>query len=145
MTKEALAKAAIETIAMVCGQELSEGSPYKHHRTEIDNAIAVRLELTGDIVGCVIIRFNEDNAKKIASAMMMGMPVDTLDEMALSALAELGNMIMGGATVHLEEQGMHTDITTPTLLTGTVNIQDTITIPLENDNLRVVLDVAILQ
>lgn len=50
-------------------------------------------------------------------------------------------MIMGGATVHLEEHGIHTDITTPTLLTGAVNVKDTISVPLQNDNLRVVLDI----
>lgn len=33
-SKQALAQAAIETIAMVCGQELLEES-YKHNRTEI--------------------------------------------------------------------------------------------------------------
>lgn len=92
---------------MVCGQELSEGELYKHNRTEIPDAVAVRLEMTGDIVGHVTIRFTEENAKKAASAMMMGMPIDTLDQMSLSALAELGNMIMGGATVH------HVDDTIP--------------------------------
>lgn len=140
-SKQALAQAAIETIAMVCGQELLEEKSYKHNRTEIPDAVAIRLEMTGDIVGHVTIRFTEENAKKAASAMMMGMPIDMLDEMSLSALAELGNMIMGGATVHLEEQGIHTDITTPTLLTGAVNVKDTISVPLQNDNLRVVLDI----
>lgn len=139
--KQALAQAAIGTIAMVCGQELLEEKSYKHNRTEIPDAVAVRLEMTGDIVGHVTIRFTEENAKKAASAMMMGMPIDMLDEMSLSALAELGNMILGGATIQLEEQGLHTDITTPTLLTGAVNVKDTISVPLQNDNLRVVLDI----
>ena len=49
--KQALAQAAIETIAMVCGQELLEEKSYKHNRTEIPDAVAVRLEMTGDIVG----------------------------------------------------------------------------------------------
>ena len=69
------------------------------------------------------------------------MPIDTLDEITLSALAEFGNIIMRGATVHLEEQGVHTDITTPTLLTGAINVNDTISVPLQNDILRVVLDI----
>lgn len=143
MNKEILAKSAIETIGMICGEELTEGSSYKHHRTELPNSIAIKLEMTGDIVGHVLIRFNEENAKKVASAMMMGMPIDNLDEMSLSALSELGNMIMGGATVHLEEIGMHTDITPPTVLTGNVNVQNTVSIPIENDNLRIVLDVSL--
>ncbi len=143
MEQTALAKAAIETLAMVCGQELQKGDAYKHRRTSIQNAIAVKLELTGDRAGTVLIRFNEENAKKTASAMMMGMPVEELDDMALSALAELGNMIIGGASIHLSEAGVNTDITTPTLLTGDVDITDTISIPLSNNDMRIVLDINI--
>lgn len=143
MEQTALAKAAIETIAMVCGQELQKGDAYKHHRDSIQNAIAVKLELTGDRTGTVLIRFNEENAKKTASAMMMGMPVEDLDDMALSALAELGNMIMGGASIHLSEAGINTDITTPTLLKGDIDIKNTISVPISNNNMRIVLDINI--
>lgn len=143
MEKEALAKAAIETIMMVCGQELTEGASYAHKRKSIPDSIAVRLDLTGDVVGHVLIRFTEANAKKVASTMLMGMPVEELDEMSLSALSELGNMIMGGATVHLSEEGLSTDITPPTLLRGDVDVFNTISVPLSNDDLRVVLDISI--
>ena len=141
--KQALAQAAIETISMVCGQELAEGTSYSHKRTSIPNSIAVKLELSGDVVGYVLIRFSEDSAKRIASIMMMGMPIDELDDMSLSALSELGNMIMGGATVHLSEEGLSTDITTPVLLKGDVDVTNTVSVPLYNDDLRVVLDISV--
>ena len=141
MEKQALAKAAIDTLAMCCGQELQASEPYKHKRSSIHDAIAVELSLTGDIVGNVLIRFNEENAKKVASAMMMGMPIEELDDMALSALAELGNMIMGGASIELSNVGLNTDITTPTILKGDVDIYDTISIPISNDDIRIVIDV----
>ncbi|MBO5435923.1 chemotaxis protein CheX [bacterium] len=143
MEKTALAKAAIETLAMVCGQELQQGDEYKHTRKTINDAIAVKLNIIGDRTGFVLIRFNEENAKKTASAMMMGMPIENLDETALSALSELGNMIMGGATVHLSNVGIMTDITTPSLLTGDVDVTDTVSIPLSNGDMRIVLDVNI--
>lgn len=143
MEKTALAKAAMETLAMVCGQELQQGDAYKHKRTSIPDSIAVKLNLTGDRNGSVLIRFSEENAKKTASAMMMGMPIDELDDMALSALAELGNMIIGGASIHLSEAGINTDITPPTMLTGDVDITDTVSIPLSNEDMRIVLDVNI--
>lgn len=59
----------------------------------------------GEMKGQVILAIRENNAKDIASRMMFGMPVNELDEMASSALNELGNMIMGNtATIfpHLE-------------------------------------------
>lgn len=141
MEKKALAKAAIDTLAMVCGQELQEGSSYVHKRTSIPNSIAVKLCLTGDRNGTVFIRFSEENAKKVASAMMMGMPIEELDDMALSALAELGNMIMGGASIELSNAGVSTDITTPTLITGDVDIHNTVSIPIANDDIRIVIDI----
>ena len=50
--------------------------------------------------------------------MMMGMPVDTMDEMAKSALSELGNMIMGNTATLLFNTGVNIDITPPTLMMG---------------------------
>lgn len=143
VSKNALAQAAIETIGAVCGQALEQGALYKHHRAELPNCLAIRLEMTGDVVGHVLIRFTEENAKKIASSMMMGMPIEELDDMSISALSELGNMIMGGASIHLEENGLHTDITTPKVLIGNIDVHNTISIPLTNADLRVVLDISL--
>ena len=143
---EALIKAATDTISMVCGQELVVKEGYCHKREVIENSIAVVLEFVGDIIGKVVIRFNEDNAKKTASAMMCGMPVEELDEMATSALSELGNMIMGGAATNIAEKGATVDITTPVLESGAVHIKGeaySVSIPLENEEMRVVLDISV--
>lgn len=143
---EALIRAATDTISMVCGQELTAKEGYSHKREVIENSIAVVLEFVGDIVGKVVIRFNTDNAKKTASAMMCGMPVEELDDMAISALSELGNMIMGGAATNIAENGASVDITTPKLENGSVHIKGdaySVSIPLENDDMRVVLDISI--
>ena len=142
----ALVKAATDTIAMVCGQELVEQPSYTHRREVIDNSVAVVLEFVGEVTGKVVIRFTEDNAKKTASAMMCGMPVEELDAMAISALSELGNMIMGGAASNIAEQGVNVDITTPTLELGAVHIKGnaySVSIPLQNSDIRVVLDISI--
>lgn len=147
MVNEAIEQAAAETFSMVCGQELEVQPSYVHKRAEIENAIAIAIDLTGDIKGKVLVRFTEDNAKQVASAMMMGMPIEELDDMSMSALSELGNMIMGGASSHLAENGVSTDITTPTVLRGKVTIKgpssETITVPLQNESLRVTLDISI--
>ena len=52
--------------------------------------------------------------------MMMGMPVENLDDMAISAISELGNMIMGTAATMLSENGVIIDITPPVVELGTV-------------------------
>lgn len=148
MVNDAIEQAATETFSMVCGQDLQAQPSYIHKHMEVDNALAIALELTGDITGRVLIRFTEDNAKQVASAMMMGMPIDELDDMSVSALSELGNMIMGGASSHLAEEGVVTDITTPTVLKGKVVLSypnsETVTVPLQNSSIRVTLDISIV-
>lgn len=57
-------------------------------------------------------------ACQIASLMMGGMPIPTLDEMAKSAVAELCNMILGNAGIFLSQIGTKIDVTPPTTLTG---------------------------
>ena len=54
--------------------------------------------------------------------MMMGMPVMELDDMARSALSELGNMMMGNAATLLFNNNISIDITPPTLLLGSAII-----------------------
>ena len=54
--------------------------------------------------------------------MMFGMPVNELDEMSKSAIAELANMILGHTANIFFQNHMNIDITPPTVLTGE-NIQ----------------------
>ncbi len=48
----------------------------------------------------------------------MGMPVTELDDMAMSAISELGNMIMGNAATIFSTKGIVIDITPPTVCRG---------------------------
>ena len=50
--------------------------------------------------------------------MMCGMPVETFDEMAQSAIREVGNMTMGRVASLVEKKGKTIDITPPTLMSG---------------------------
>ena len=74
--------------------------------------------LVGEVKGNVVYCFNMENAKKIASTMMMGMPVNEFDDMAKSAISELTNMLTANAATVFEANGISIDISTPTLLHG---------------------------
>jgi chemotaxis protein CheX len=80
--------------------------------------VLVLIGLTGKISGNAVISFNNDVACKIASAMMMGMPVTELDDIAKSAIGELCNMILGNTATIFSKKGTNIDITPPTILTG---------------------------
>lgn len=97
--------------------------------------IIIMVGLTGKIRGQAIFSMRKDFAMKIASSMMMGMPVTEFDEMASSAISEMANMIMGNAATLLYNRGMSIDITPPSLLMGenmqiTPSRMKTICIPL---------------
>jgi len=116
-----------------CQMEMSIGKPYV---------------ITGEMRGQVMIAMKITKACEIASKMMMGMPVPELDEMAMSAISELGNMIMGNAATILSTKGIGIDITPPTLCRGAMKISQTyaknICIPMSSDGSMVLeLDIAV--
>lgn len=74
--------------------------------------------LTGSTRGNIAYSFTTDSAKKFASAMMMGMPVEEVDEDARSAISELSNLITGRGCKILSNSETFTDFTTPTFIIG---------------------------
>ena len=56
-------------------------------------------------------------AQKVASKML-GMPVPSFDQLAASAIAELGNMISGTSMTNMSQLGLVCDITPPTIIRG---------------------------
>lgn len=80
--------------------------------------LIIMIGITGKLRGQVIFNMKESMGKMIASKMMMGMPVDKIDDMAESAISEMGNMVMGHVATNFSKDGMIIDITPPTLLIG---------------------------
>lgn len=73
--------------------------------------------VTGQIEGQVIYGMSIVAADKIAS-IMLGGTVVTFDQLAASAIAELGNMISGNSLTLLAGAGFTCDITPPTIIRG---------------------------
>lgn len=99
--------------------DLTIGKPYIRNLSFNDNVVRIIIGLTGGMTGQVIFAIPTENAKKAASNMMMGMPVEELDDMAISAISELGNMIMGTSSTIIANNGIITDITPPVIERGT--------------------------
>ena len=73
--------------------------------------------VTGQIEGQVIYGMSMQTADKVAS-VMLGQPVLTFDQLAASAIGELGNMVTGNASALLSEAGFQCDITPPSIVRG---------------------------
>ncbi|MCR3758760.1 chemotaxis protein CheX [Clostridium felsineum] len=82
------------------------------------SGVIIIIGIVGDIKGNVMYSTSVDAAKKIASTMMMGMPVTELDEISQSAVSELTNMLTANAATNFAEEGLNIDISTPALMYG---------------------------
>lgn len=80
--------------------------------------VVIILGIVGDIKGNIIYGIGSEDAKKIASCMMMGMPVEEFNELAQSAISELTNMLTATVATNFSKQGINVNISTPTLVYG---------------------------
>ena len=109
---------AQQILTQVCNIQTKVGQISKDNMCIDGEPVFIMLGVTGEMTGQVCIVFDLEAAKDVASRMMMGMPVDVIDDMAKSALSELGNMMMGNAATLLSNNNIMIDITPPTLLVG---------------------------
>ncbi|KAB1438120.1 chemotaxis protein CheX [Candidatus Galacturonibacter soehngenii] len=112
----------IESFASVMPQlgfgSVTKGNLSAKERELVSSGVIVVVGIVGSIKGNVVYVINMESAKKIASQMMMGMPVNELDDMAKSALSELTNMLTANAATFFSQLDIPIDISTPTLLHG---------------------------
>ncbi len=126
---------AQQILSQVCNIQTKVGKLSKDNMFIDGEPVFIMLGVTGEMSGQVCIVFDLDAAKDVASRMMMGMPVAEIDDMAKSALSELGNMIMGNAATILANNEIRIDITPPTLGMGCTKLSSpnmtSIKVPLE--------------
>jgi chemotaxis protein CheX len=115
--------------------------------TLVSSGIIIIVGVIGEIRGNIVYVFDYDAAKKISSKMMMGMPVNEIDDMVRSSLSELTNWLTANATICASNIGISIDISTPTLMQGDnvsvkVNTKKTICIPFYADGIPLEINIA---
>ncbi len=115
---KAFDQAAEEILEEVLGESAVKGAPVAQFGSAILlQPINVNVGIAGALAGYVRLGMDLATAKAVAG-VMLGEEVTELEEMSLSALSELGNMIAGSARSHLNEGGQVSDITPPSILFG---------------------------
>lgn len=131
-------QSAHQVFEMVCQCKLVNEKIVREEIVLNADNVTVMLGVTGSLTGQVCITMTETQAKDIASKMMCGMPVPVLDDLAKSAISELGNMIMGNAATILSTNNVLVDITPPTLITGNAALSTTgivtLMVPMKYEN-----------
>ena len=83
----------------------------------VTDEVVVYIAFVGQVRGAILIGMSIAMARQLAGTML-GEPQAELTEMGMSALAELGNLIAGGAAMELEKLNYPCDITPPSLMVG---------------------------
>lgn len=79
--------------------------------------VTVIISIIGRLNGTVFYSMSSEVAIQLASALMCER-FDSLDKLAESGIAELGNVITGRACMKFAEAGYDVDISTPSLIIG---------------------------
>ncbi len=108
----------LDSVKSILGQfgmeNVTRGNITKKENMNVDKEIISIVGLVGDVKGNVSYAFDEATAKNLVSAMMMGMPVEQMDDLARSAMSELANMITGTALGKVTElEGVNEVIPSP--------------------------------
>ncbi len=141
--------AASSVMQTACGITLTAGQPYVKTTAFDTSAVVICLGVTGQIGGQVLIAAHKEVACDLASKMCM-MPILQLDEISLSALSELGNMILGNAATVLSTKNVMIDITPPMIIQGDFKMDRVyarnICLPMQYDDGKVIeIDVSLTE
>ena len=134
---EPFVEAARGVLAQELGMDVTPGKLALATGAATTLDVTVVIGITGRLTGIAVYGMPSEMAMGIVGHML-GTIVTELDDMALSGIAELGNVITGHATTLLSSKGLHCDISPPILLIGagsrlsTVSIQRLV-IPLDTE------------
>ncbi len=110
--------AASEVMKAEVNLEITKGKISLQKSALTTDDITVLIHLVGEVQGVVLYGMAETTALGIVSRIM-GQEFTELDNLAQSGIAELGNVISGRATINLSKAGYRSNISPPTLITGT--------------------------
>ena len=87
-------------------------------KTFMGSGIITIVGMAGHLKGNVVYVMDNESAKKIASVMMKGAPIEELDSMAISALGELANMLTAHAATAFSAMKILIAISSPACFEG---------------------------
>lgn len=104
--------AATKVLKDTCQIEAAIGKPTVRDTPVTNDFVIIIVGITGQMSGQIMIDLPQVTACNIASKMCM-MTITEMNEISISALSELGNMIMGNVATLFSSKGIAMDITTP--------------------------------
>lgn len=97
----------------VCAMRPELGKVFVKKPPYSPSPVAVTVSTIGGVLSTAIYTMDIKTGCYLASQMMDGFEVSSLDDMSKSALCELANIISGNVSTAFSEKGILTDISTP--------------------------------
>ena len=107
-----------EVLRQIVSLDVTTGKPELITSPTESPGVTIIVGVTGDLKGQVFYNFSPKMALDFARAMMMGMEVEQLDELAKSAISEMANITMGNVATKLSQAGFTVDLTPPSIVVG---------------------------
>ena len=129
----------------MCMLDLKIGKPVMTNGSYPSDTSIIKLGLIGTLTGEVVLNIEHNTALQIVSKMMMG-PVDTIDAIGQSAIAELGNMVAGNAATVFANSNIIIDITPPSYFMGSeyqTDVDELFSVPFSSEAGNLSVDVYI--
>jgi Predicted inhibitor of MCP methylation, homolog of CheC len=108
---------AREVLSLEMHETIERGELRLETGFHVTDDVTVIISLIGTVNGTVFFSMSNEVATQLASALMSER-FDSLDKLAQSGIAELGNVITGRASMKFAEEGYETNISTPSLIIG---------------------------
>ncbi|MDF2879121.1 MAG: inhibitor of methylation [Clostridia bacterium] len=133
------------TLEQLSITEIKRGGMKKKVKLYVDLDVSTIIGIKGGVQGNIALSMSQDTAKKLASAMMMGMPVSAVDDMVKSAIGELSSMITGTASTMLSSSGILFQMSPPTVLLSPsdINALETLAIDFETPLGKIELNIGL--
>lgn len=108
---------AHETLSLEMHETIEREDLRLESGSYVTDDVTVIISLIGAVDGTVFYSMSKETATQMAS-VLMGEKFESLDKLAQSGIAELGNVITGRASMKLAEAGYESNISTPSLIIG---------------------------
>lgn len=113
---ECFSEAITEVLSKLCQYEdVVISSPEQTSFSTVNDDIAIFLDISGKLRGSLFYSMSNSFAIELAS-LMIGFPVSEINDLPISSLAEVGNIISGKAMTKLSEKGYYCETTIPLVL-----------------------------
>lgn len=99
---------------------VNKGSISTQENPIITQELNISIGVTGDLEGNIFFSLPEELALNIVEEMS-GMPTESIDSFATSAIAELANIISGNSITELNKQNYQCNISPPQIISGAKN------------------------